>query len=341
MGTLSRQDRVAIAGVAAAIVFLNVLGWGVLTVFVASQIGLGVTAFTLGVRHAFDADHIAAIDNTTRKLITDGQRPLSVGFWFSLGHSTVVFVLSLLLSLGVRALAGQLEDDSSGLRRVTGLIGTSVAGLFLCLIALVNLVVLAGIVKVFRKMRAGGFDDAELEAKLAGRGLLNRVLGRATRAVRKPWHSYPVGVLFGLGFDTATEIGLLALAGGVAASTLPWYAVLVLPVLFAAGMTLFDAADGWLMNFAYGWAFSRPLRKIFYNFTVTALSVLVALLVGGIEVISVLAEQFHITSGPLAAIANLDLNDVGFVMIGVFVAVWVIASLVWRVGRFEERTKTG
>jgi nickel/cobalt transporter (NiCoT) family protein len=341
VGTLSRQDRVAIAGVAAAVVFLNVLGWGVLTVFVASQVGLGVTAFTLGVRHAFDADHIAAIDNTTRKLIADGQRPLSVGFWFSLGHSTVVFVLSLLLSLGVRALAGQLEDDSSGLRRVTGLIGTSVAGLFLCLIALVNLVVLAGIVKVFRKTRAGGFDDAELEATLAGRGLLNRVLGRANRAVRKPWHSYPVGVLFGLGFDTATEIGLLALAGGVAASTLPWYAVLVLPVLFAAGMTLFDAADGWLMNFAYGWAFARPLRKIFYNFTVTALSVLVALLVGGIEVISVLAEQFHITSGPLAAIAHLDLNDVGFVMIGVFAAVWVIASLVWRVGRFEERTETG
>jgi high-affinity nickel-transport protein len=339
MGPLSRRDRLAIAGVAAAVVFLNVLGWGVLTVLVASQIGLGVTAFTLGVRHAFDADHIAAIDNTTRKLIADGQRPLSVGFWFSLGHSTVVFVLSLLLSFGVRALAGQLEDDSSGLRHVTGLIGTSVAGLFLCLIALVNLVVLAGIVKAFRAMRTGGLDETALEAKLAGRGLLNRVLGRATRAVRKPWHSYPVGVLFGLGFDTATEIGLLALAGGAAASALPWYAILVLPVLFAAGMTLFDAADGWLMNFAYGWAFARPLRKIFYNFTVTALSVLVALLVGGIELISVLAEQFHITAGPLATIAGLDLNDVGYVLVGVFAGVWVIALLVWRFGRLEERAE--
>jgi high-affinity nickel-transport protein len=337
MHALSRRDWLTIAGMAAVILSLNILGWGVLTVFVASQVGLGVTAFTLGMRHAFDVDHIAAIDNTTRKLIAEGRRPLSVGFWFSLGHSTVVFALCLLLSLGVRALTGQIDEDSSGLHRIAGLIGSSVSGVFLCLIGLVNLVMLAGIVKIFRAMRVGGFDEAELEARLNNRGFLNRILGRVAGAVRKPWHTYPVGLLFGLGFDTATEIGLLVLAGGAAASALPWYATLVLPLLFAAGMTLFDAADGCFMNFAYGWAFSRPVRKIFYNLTVTALSVLVALVIGLVELVSVLAVELHVTSGPLAVVANLDLNEVGFAIAGLFVVTWVIAVLVWRLGRIEDK----
>ncbi|WP_285485702.1 HoxN/HupN/NixA family nickel/cobalt transporter [Amycolatopsis taiwanensis] len=337
MRALARRDWLTMAWMAAFIGLLNLVGWGVLTMFVASQIGLGVTAFTLGMRHAFDADHITAIDNTTRKLIAEGKRPLSVGFWFSLGHSTVVFVLCLLLSLGVRAVAGQLEDDSSGLHQATGLIGTLVSGAFLCLIGLINLVVLTGIIKVFRGMRTGRFDEAELEAQLNNRGFLNRILRRAAGAVRKPWHIYPVGVLFGLGFDTATEIGLLVLAGGAAASALPWYAILVLPVLFAAGMTLFDAADGCFMNFAYGWASARPVRKIFYNLTVTTLSVAVALLIGAIELISVLVQKLHISSGPLAAIGNLDLNHVGFVLVGLFVVTWAVALLTWRFGRIEEK----
>ncbi|WP_306999154.1 Nickel transporter NicT [Amycolatopsis thermophila] len=336
----------------AFILALNAIGWGVLLLLVVPQhfaigesgifgVGLGVTAFTLGMRHAFDADHIAAIDNTTRKLITDGQRPLSVGFWFSLGHSTIVFALCLLLSLGVRALAGELEDDSSTLHEVTGVIGLSVSGAFLCLLGLVNLVVLIGILKVAREMRRGRFDEAELETRLARRGLVNRVLGRATAAVRKPWHIYPVGVLFGLGFDTATEVSLLVLAGGAAAFALPWYAILVLPVLFAAGMTLFDAADGFLMNHAYGWAFARPVRKIFYNITVTALSVVVALVIGVIELIAVLVDQAGITGGPLRSIAELNLDHVGFVLAGVFLVTWVVAWLVWRLGRIEERWSTG
>ncbi|TVT25741.1 HoxN/HupN/NixA family nickel/cobalt transporter [Amycolatopsis acidiphila] len=330
------------------VVVLNVLGWGVLTLFVVPEhyaignaqvfgVGLGVTAFTLGMRHAFDADHIAAIDNTTRKLIADGQRPLTVGFWFSLGHSTIVFVLCLLLSLGVRALTGQLENDASTLHQVTGVVGVLVSGVFLCLIGLVNLVVLTGIVRVFRGMRAGELTEAQLEEQLNKRGFLNRILGRTTAAVRKPWHIYPVGVLFGLGFDTATEVGLLVLAGGAAAFSLPWYAILVLPVLFAAGMTLFDAADGLFMNRAYDWAFAQPVRKIFYNITVTALSVAVALLIGVIELISVLTEQLGITTGPLAAIANLNLDYVGFVIVGLFAVTWVVALVVWRVGRIEER----
>ena len=345
---LSRREWVSVGGMAGFILLLNVVGWVVLAAFVAPQhyalgtsgvfgIGLGVTAFTLGMRHAFDADHIAAIDNTTRKLMADGQRPLSVGFWFSLGHSTIVFVLCLLLSLGVRALAGQVEDDSSTLHETTGLIGTSVSGVFLYVIAILNLVVLVGILRVFRRMRRGEFDEAALEHQLDNRGVMNRLLRGATKAVRKPWHIYPVGLLFGLGFDTATEIGLLVLAAGAATFALPWYAILVLPILFAAGMSLFDTVDGCFMNFAYGWAFAKPVRKIFYNLTVTALSVAVALLIGTIELVSILAEKLDITSGPLAAIASVDLDYVGFGIVGLFVLTWVIALAVWRFGRIEEK----
>ncbi|MCR6490681.1 HoxN/HupN/NixA family nickel/cobalt transporter [Amycolatopsis sp. OK19-0408] len=333
---------------AAVILTLNVTGWGVLGFVVAPHhyalgatgvfgLGLGVTAFTLGMRHAFDADHIAAIDNTTRKLLSEGRRPLSVGFWFSLGHSTVVFLLCLLLSLGIRALAGQVTDDGSALHRTTTVIGTSTSGVFLYLIAIVNLVVLGRILRVFRSMRHGDFDEAELESQLNKRGFLNRILGGVTRAVRKPWHIYPVGVLFGLGFDTATEIGLLVLAAGAAAFSLPWYAILVLPILFAAGMTLFDAADGCFMNFAYAWAFARPVRKIFYNITITALSVAIALIIGTIELLSILVPEFGITTGPLAAVAGVDLDHVGFVIVGLFVVTWLAALAVWRFWRIEEK----
>ncbi|MEV6873640.1 HoxN/HupN/NixA family nickel/cobalt transporter [Amycolatopsis sp. NPDC051128] len=345
---LSRRERVSIGAMAGVVLLLNVVGWVVLAMFVAPRhyalgtsgvfgIGLGATAFTLGMRHAFDADHIAAIDNTTRKLMADGQRPLSVGFWFSLGHSTIVFALCLLLSLGVRALAGPVEDGSSSLHEVTGLIGTSVSGVFLYVIAILNLVVLAGILRVFRRMRHGEFDEAALERQLANRGVLNRLLRGATKAVRKPWHIYPVGLLFGLGFDTATEIGLLVLAAGAATFALPWYAILVLPILFAAGMTLFDTVDGCFMIFAYGWASAKPVRKIFYNITVTALSAAVALVVGTIELVSILAGKLAITSGPLAAIASVNLDYVGFGIAGLFVLTWVIALAVWRFGRIEEK----
>jgi high-affinity nickel-transport protein len=280
---------------------------------------------------------IAAIDNTTRKLLTEGQRPLSVGFWFSLGHSTIVFLLALLLSVGVRALNSQVQDGSSTLHQTTGVIGTAVSGFFLYLIGIINLVVLIGIIKVFLRMRRGSFDEAELENQLNNRGFMNRFLNRTTKAVRKPWQIYPVGVLFGLGFDTATEVALLVLAAGAAAVALPWYAILVLPVLFAAGMSMFDTADGCFMNFAYGWAFARPVRKVFYNITVTALSVAVALIIGTIELISILTNQLSIDSGPLAAIANVNLNNVGFFIVGLFVVTWVLALAVWRFARIEDR----
>jgi len=300
-------------------------------------IGLGVTAYTLGMRHAFDADHIAAIDNTTRKLMAEGKRPVSVGFWFSLGHSSIVFGLCVLVALGVKALAGQVENDASTLQQTTGLIGTTVSGVFLYIIGIINLVILVGIVKVFHQMRHGTFDEAALEDQLNNRGLMNRLLGGVTKAVTKPWQMYPVGLLFGLGFDTATEVSLLILAGGAAAFALPWYAILTLPILFAAGMSLLDTIDGCFMNFAYGWAFSKPVRKVYYNITITGLSVAVALLIGTIELISILTDKLNITAGPLAAIAGLDLNYVGYAIVALFVVTWIAAAAVWRLARVEEK----
>ncbi len=350
-GSLTPREWARMGGMAAFVVGLHVIGWFTLLAVVApahytvgTQLfgaGMGVTAYTLGMRHAFDADHIAAIDNTTRKLMADGQRPLSVGFWFSLGHSSVVFGLCALLSLGVRALAGQVENSSSGLQHWTSLIGTTVSGTFLMIIAVLNAVVLWGIVKVFRQMRTGAYSEVELEEHLAKRGLMNRILAPIMRTVTKPWQMYLVGLLFGLGFDTATEVSLLVLAGGASAFALPWYAILVLPVLFAAGMSLLDTIDGSFMNFAYDWAFSKPVRKVYYNITITGLSVVVAVIIGGIEITSLVAEELDVSGGPIGWVAGLDLNNVGFVIVGLFVATWVAALLIWRYGRVEEKWSEG
>ncbi|HEY4004014.1 MAG TPA: HoxN/HupN/NixA family nickel/cobalt transporter, partial [Pseudonocardia sp.] len=242
-----------------------------------------------------------------------------------------------LLSVGVRALAAPVEDDNSTLHSVTGVIGSSVSGVFLWILGILNLVVLIGIIKVFTKMRAGDYDEQELEEQLNKRGFMNRFLGGLTRSVTKAWHIYPIGVLFGLGFDTATEVGLLVLAGGAAAFNLPFYAVLILPILFAAGMCLMDTTDGIFMNAAYGWAFAKPVRKVFYNITITALSVAVALIIGTIELISVLTDQAGIQSGPLAAIADIPLDYAGYGIVALFIVAWLGALAVWRFGRIEEK----
>ncbi|MFJ2901649.1 HoxN/HupN/NixA family nickel/cobalt transporter [Streptomyces sp. NPDC091279] len=349
--SMTRQEWTRVGGMAAFVIALHVIGWFTLVAIVAPHhysigeksfgIGIGVTAYTLGMRHAFDADHIAAIDNTTRKLMGEGQRPLSVGFWFSLGHSSIVFGLALLLSLGVRTLAGPVRDDGSRLHDVTGLIGTTVSGTFLYVIAGINLVILAGIWKVFRRMRSGHFDEAALEEQLNNRGLMNRILGRFMKSITKSWQMYPLGLLFGLGFDTATEIALLVLAGSGAASGLPWYAILCLPVLFAAGMSLLDTIDGSFMNFAYGWAFSKPVRKVYYNLTITGLSVAVALIIGTVELLGLLAEKLDLHGPFWDWVGGLDLNIVGFVIVGLFFATWVIALLVWKFGRIEEKWSAG
>ncbi|MBA2560610.1 MAG: HoxN/HupN/NixA family nickel/cobalt transporter [Propionibacteriales bacterium] len=342
----------SIIAMAGFILTLHIVGWGVLAGVVAPRdydlgahqvfgLGLGLTAYTLGMRHAFDADHIAAIDNTTRKLMAEGKRPVSVGFWFSLGHSSIVLGLVMLLAFGVRALAGQVVDDSSALQTTTALIGTTVSGVFLYVIGIINLVVLVGIVKVFHEMRQGAFDEAMLEDQLNNRGFMNRLLGGVTKAVTRPRQMYLVGLLFGLGFDTATEVGLLVLAGGAAAFSLPWYAVVTLPILFAAGMSLLDTIDGCFMNFAYGWAFSKPVRKVFYNITITALSVAVALIIGTIELLSILTDKLSITTGPLAVMTDVDLNDVGYAVVALFVLTWLVALVVWRFGRIEEKWTAG
>jgi nickel/cobalt transporter (NiCoT) family protein len=303
----------------------------------AFTIGVGVTAYTLGMRHAFDADHISAIDNTTRKLMAEGKRPLSVGFWFSLGHSTVVFVLALLLAIGIKSLSGPVKNGGSQLHHISGSIGALVSGSFLYVIAAINVVIMFGIIKVFRELKRGCYDERALERQLDSRGLMNRFLGRFTRSVSNPGQMYPIGALFGLGFDTATEVALLVLAGGAAGAGLPWYAILCLPILFAAGMSLLDAIDGSFMNFAYGWAFSKPVRKVFYNITITGLSVAVALVVGTIELGGLLAQHLNL-SGPFWYwFENIDLNLLGIVIAGLFVATWAIALAIWRFGRIEER----
>ncbi|MCW2952882.1 MAG: high-affinity nickel-transporter [Conexibacter sp.] len=336
------------AALAAAVLGLHVVGFVTLLAFVAPRhfslgaqgvfgLGLGVTAYTLGLRHAFDADHIAAIDNTTRKLMADGQRPLSVGFFFSLGHSTIVFLLAFLFSLGVRGVSGAVEHDGSALHQATGVIGPLVSGSFLFLIGLLNLVLLVSIARVFRRMRGGGQDEAELERQLDARGFMNRFYGRFTKAVRRPWQMYPLGVLFGLGFDTATEVALLFIAAGAAAGGLPFYAILCLPILFAAGMSLLDTIDGAFMNFAYGWAFSKPVRKIYFNLTITALSVAVALLVGTVELLSVLADRLSLSGGLWSLVSGLDLNLVGYLVVALFVLTWALALAVWRFGHIEEK----
>lgn len=349
-------DRRSLAGMAATIVGLHVVGFAVLLGQVAPRhyalggdtpvftAGVGLLAYTFGLRHAFDADHIAAIDNATRKLLTDRsgsdgprRQPLSAGFWFSLGHSTVVLGLAVMLCLGVKALAGQLTDDSSALHSLTAVIGSSVSGVFLWVLGLLNLAALVGIVKAFRRIRRGEFNEAELEQTLDRRGFMNRILGGLTRSVAAPWQLYPIGLLFGLGFDTASEVSLLVLAGGAAASELPVQAVLVLPVLFAAGMCLMDTIDGVLMTRAYGWAFLKPVRKVFYNLTITAVSVLVALGIGTIELVSVFAQQAHIDHGVIAAIAGVPLDHAGYGIVALFVLAWGVAVAVWRVGRVEER----
>src|ERR1022692_3324546 len=342
-GSLSPREWGRVGGMVGFIVGLYVVGWGVFIVAILPEhskflgIGVAVTAYTLGLRHAFDADHISAIDNTTRKLMSEGKRPLSVGFWFSLGHSSVVFGLGIGLTFAARAIIGELSGPNSTVATFGGIIGTLVSGTFLYLIAVLNLVILVGIVKVFLEMRRGRYNDEELEQQLNARGLMTRFFGKLMRSIRKPWQMYPVGVLFGLGFDTATEVALLAATAGAATAGLPWYAVLSLPILFAAGMATLDTLDGSFMNFAYGWAFSKPVRKVYYNITITGLSVAVALIIGTIELLGLLATKLSLKGDFWAWVSQININSLGYVIVAMFVATWAVALLIWRFARIEER----
>jgi high-affinity nickel-transport protein len=344
---LAPAEWARLGGMAAAVIGLHVAGFVLLFAAVPYHyhlsrtqlfgIGTGLLAYTLGMRHAFDADHISAIDNTTRKLMGEGQRPLTVGFFFSLGHSSVVFALAVLLNFGIRAVDAQVRNGGSGLHHVTSVVGTSVSGTFLYAIAALNVVILVSIVRVFLDMKKGKYDDDELELQLNRRGLMNRFFGPLARRMDTPWKMYPVGVLFGLGFDTATEIALLVLSGTAVASGLPFYAVLSLPILFAAGMSLFDTLDGCFMNFAYGWAFARPIRKVYYNITITGLSVVVAFFIGTVELLGLLGQETHLGGWFWSKLENFNINAAGFVIVGLFVATWAAALSIWRFGHIEAK----
>jgi nickel/cobalt transporter (NiCoT) family protein len=350
---LSGREWARLAAMFAFILAINALGWGIYVLDVMPHhfnyqgeggsrglgVGLGVaiTAWFLGFRHAFDADHISCIDNTTRKLMADGKRPLGSGFFFSFGHSTIVVAVGVGITFAARAVFGAVVNPSSTYETAGGAAGTLVSAAFLYLIAVLNLIVLAGIFKVFREMRNGTYDEAELEAQLQARGLMYRFFGRFMRSITHTWQLYFVGLVFGIGFDTATEVVLLAATAYAAISGLPYYAVLALPFLFSGGMMLFDTLDGCFMNFAYGWAFAKPVRKVYYNLVITGLSIGAAFIIGTIEILGILTTEAHLTGGFWSVMANFNINVAGFCIAGLFIAVWAVALTYWRWGNVEAK----
>ncbi len=320
------------------IAFLHVLGWGLFVGIAAKSAafaGAGLIAYTLGMRHGFDADHISAVDDTTRYLLAKGRKPLGTGFFFSFGHSSVVFVLSLSLALAARSVQSHIPRFQD----LGGTIGATVSGTFLWVIGLLNLAVLLGILRVWRQAKRGAFDREQLDRLLLQRGLVNRMLGgRAQKLINHSWQMYPLGLLFGLGFDTASQVGLLALAGGAVSGKASFLAIMSLPILFAAGMSLVDTTDGALMTKAYDWAFTSPLRKLWYNLTTTGLSVAVALVVGTIELLQVLSDRLG-WKGAFFDFLNerLDFGVIGYTIVGLFLGAWLLSVVLWRVRRVEER----
>jgi len=337
----------------AVIAAINAAGWGIYIIYVMPHhfdyqgesgsrglgVGLGVaiTAWFLGFRHAFDADHISCIDNTTRKLMADGKRPLGSGFFFSFGHSTVVVAVGVGITVAARAVFGAVVDPNSGYETAGGALGTLLSASFLYLIAVLNLIVLVGIFKVFREMRRGTYDEEELETQLQARGLMYRFFGRFMRSINHTWQLYFVGLVFGIGFDTATEVVLLAATAYAAIQGLPYYAVLALPFLFSGGMMLFDTLDGCFMNFAYGWAFARPVRKVYYNLVITGLSIGAAFIIGTVEILGILTTEAHLHGAFWNLMANFNINIAGFCIAGLFAGVWAAALAYWRLGNVEAR----
>ncbi|MFT4161657.1 HoxN/HupN/NixA family nickel/cobalt transporter [Shinella sp.] len=298
-------------------------------------LGTAFLAYTFGLRHAFDADHIAAIDNVVRKLMQEGKTPYSVGFFFSLGHSTIV----VLASIGIAATAAALQSQMDQFHEIGGVIGTAVSALFLLIIGIANLFILKGVWDVFRRVRDGGkLVDEDLDTLLAGRGLLARIFRPVFGVVTRSWHMYPVGFLFGLGFDTATEIGLLGISATQAAQGMSFWTILVFPALFTAGMSLMDTTDSVLMTGAYGWAFVNPIRKLWYNLTITSASVVVAIFIGGIEALGLLSDKLGLSGGIWDVIGELNDNfsNFGYAVVGIFIASWIISTVVYRVKRYDQ-----
>jgi high-affinity nickel-transport protein len=338
------RERLRAALMFVTIAALHIVGFAVFILFVVPShykgLGIGVAglAYSLGLRHAFDADHISAIDNTTRKLMNEGKRPLSIGYWFSLGHSTIVIAIGVGIVIAEKAVYGAVSNNHSNLEQFGGIFGTIVSASFLYLIALLNIVILAGIFRVFRAMRKGHYDEAELERQLQNRGLMYRFFGKWMKAITKEWQMYPVGVVFGMGFDTATEVALLATTALLATQHLPFYAIVCLPILFTAGMTLMDTLDGIFMNFAYSWAFFNPVRKVYYNLAITGLSVSICFFIGTIEVLGLLPTELGGLHGSFwSYMANFDINKAGFVILAMFILTWSAALAFWKFGHVEEK----
>lgn len=332
---VSRREKVGLALLYAAIIGVTLAGFFASIIIGRSYLllaGLGVVAYVFGLRHAVDADHIAAIDNTTRKLMQEGKRPFTVGTWFSLGHSTIVVALIVALVFATRFVAGNIP----ALQSVGAVLGTLISGVFLWIIGIINLVIVLEIYSIFVRLRSGKLNEAELEKVLNSRGFMNRYFGRLFKLIEKPWQIYPVGVLFGLGFDTASEVALIAISVGVGVtSTAPIWMILILPLMFACGMVLVDTSDGVAMNFAYGWAFLKPIRKIYYNLTVTIISVAVALMIGSVELLQVLSGELSLTGGFWTWLNGLDFETLGFGIIALFVFCWIISLAVYRYKNFE------
>jgi high-affinity nickel-transport protein len=323
----------------AVLIGFNLAVWAALLLSSARYgllLGLAPVAYGFGLRHAVDPDHIAAIDNTTRKLMQDGKRPVAVGLFFSLGHSSVVFALSVLVALSAAFVRTNLPQMQS----VGGVIGTSVSGGFLLIIAAINLVVLIDIVKTWRQVvRGGAYDDGMLESYLQNRGLLARLFRPLLQVVTESWHMYLIGLLFGLGFDTASEVGILGMSATAGAGGMPVWMILLLPLLFVGGMSLIDTTDGVAMLGAYGWAYVRPVRKLYYNMNITLISVIIAVVIGGIELCSVISSETGITAGPLGWAAGIDLANLGYYIIGIFLVSWAISVVVFKVrgiGRLDD-----
>ena len=329
--------RNKIIGIYAFLIAFNILAWvfafAGFSVRYPELLGTALLAYTFGLRHSVDADHISAIDNVTRKLMQDNKKPIGVGFFFSLGHSTVVVALSVAIAIAATFIQGSLP----ALKNAGGLIGTSVSALFLFVIALINGLVLWEIFQTFQKVRRGEeYNEQTLDEFLNQRGIMGRFFRPLLRMVDASWKMYPVGVLFGLGFDTATEVGLLGIAATAAGKGMPVLFILIFPMLFTAGMCLLDTTDGILMLGAYGWAFVKPVRKLYYNLNITLVSVLVAVVVGGIEVLSILATEFHLSGGLWDSLINLDFGVLGGIIIGLFVLSWVISTVIYKVKRYDD-----
>jgi len=327
---LSKSDKLKILTVYALIGLATVFGFAISTIVGKLSVllaGLGIITYVFGLRHGVDADHIAAIDNTTRKLMQENQSPFTVGMWFSLGHSTIVVALIVGLVFITRSIIGHIPV----LQSAGAIIGTTVSGVFLLLIGVVNTVIVLGIYRIYKQLKRGKMKRNELESLLDNRGFLNRYFRPLFKIVRKPWQIYPIGVLFGLGFDTATEVALIAISVGIGVtSAVPVWMILVLPFMFTCGMVLIDTTDGVTMRVAYGWAFMNPLRKIYYNLTVTIISVLVALAIGSIELLQVMAGELRLTGAFWDWLVGLDFESIGFGIIVIFVASWLVSTAIWR-----------